>query len=118
MLQSTILVSSPPRTYDGNPTVMTLVCGDLGSYYVTRTLHVRINILMKEVGGRHVLSTGEDTGKFHSISQQVHLRQASELLGTSSSWTSVVSRLGERSFCFYKLLGLLMVLCKRRSPSS
>lgn len=117
MLQSTMLVSSPPRPYVGNPTVMTLVCGDLGSYYVTRTLHVRISTLMKEVGGRHVLSTGEDTGKCHSVSQQVHLHQASELLGPSS-WTSVVSRLGERNFCFYKLLGLLMVLCKRRSPSS
>lgn len=91
MLQSTMFVSSPPSPSDGNPTVMTLGCGDFESYYVTRTLHVRI---IKEDGGRLVLSTGEDTGKCFSISQQVHLRQASGLLGPSS-WTSVVSRLGE-----------------------
>lgn len=97
--------------------MMTLGCGEFGNYYVTATLHVRIDALVKEVGWRHVRSTGEDTGKCHSVSQQVHLRQTSDLLGPSS-WTSVVSRLRERNFCFYKLLGLLMVLCKGRSPDS
>lgn len=112
-----MFVSSPPHASDGNPTVTALGCGEFGSYYVTATLHVRIDALVKEAGWRHVRSTGEDTGKCHSVSQQVHLRQTSDLLGPSS-WTSVVSRLRERHFCFYKLLGLLMVLCKGRSPDS